>query len=98
MLNGRLVESDEIFSSTQASIHLEAVEQPVPETESRPSFSSRPAAAAPECEEQELENRKVNPLKPLRFREVLLSQTDHELSLVQVFVRNVCRALRSFGV
>lgn len=84
MLNGRWVESDEIFSSTQASYHLEEVEQPVPETEPRPSFSSRPAAAAPECEEQELENRKATPLKPLRFREVLLSQTDHELSLVQV--------------
>ncbi len=78
MLNGRWVESDEIFSRTQSSIDLEEVEQPVPETESRPS------AAAPECEEQEVDNRKAAALKPLRFREVLLSQTDHELSLVQV--------------
>lgn len=94
MLNGKWVESDEIFSRTQASIDLEEVEQPVPEPESRPSLSSRPAAAAPECEEQEVDNRKANLMKPLRFREVLLSQTDHELSLVQVFCE-VCVAFWS---
>ena len=86
MLNGRWVPSDEIF---------EGIPPMTPSLQPRASAAAgqttempvHPAAAASVLavsEEPLQQQRAVKPLKELRFRQVLLSQTDHELSLLQV--------------
>jgi hypothetical protein len=88
MLNGRWVESHDIFEKTPAShisgkldekssgAALEPVHQPA-------IVASAPTAAFKEEDQQNLQKTK-NMWKEIRFREVLLSQTDLELSLIQV--------------
>jgi hypothetical protein len=78
MLNGRWFESDEIFHRIPAPIKSNEVDQLVLE------MASPPATAVTVSEDQDLEKRPINKMKEIRFREVLLSQTDHELSLIQV--------------
>jgi hypothetical protein len=80
MLNGRWVPSDEIFEGISPMM-------PSPAGGPTTEMAVQPAAAAsalPVLEEPDKQKRAANPLKELRFRQVLLSQTDHELSLIQV--------------
>ena len=88
MINGRWVESPDIFEKTPAShtsgkvdekssgVALEPVNEPA-------IVASTPTAAFKEEDQQNLQKTKKM-WKEIRFREVLLSQTDLELSLIQV--------------
>ncbi len=78
MLNGRWFESDDIFHRMPALMKSDEVDQPVLE------MASPPATAIKVSEDQVLEKSPTNNMKEIRFREVLLSQTDQELSLIQV--------------
>jgi hypothetical protein len=86
MINGRWVESHDIFAKTPASqvsgqldeklnaLTLETVSQPV-------ILASAPTAP---FKEEDRQNLQTKMWKEIRFREVLISQTDLELSLIQV--------------
>lgn len=88
MINGRWVESRDIFEKTPSShtsgkvdekssgVALEPVHEPA-------IVASTPTAAFKEEDQQNLQKTKKM-WKEIRFREVLLSQTDLELSLIQV--------------
>ena len=88
MINGRWVESRDIFEKTPTShtsgkvdekssgVALEPVHEPA-------IVASTPTAAFKEEDQQNLQKTKKM-WKEIRFREVLLSQTDLELSLIQV--------------
>jgi hypothetical protein len=88
MINGRWVESRDIFENTPSShtsgkvdekssgVALEPVHEPA-------IVASTPTAAFKEEDQRNLQKTKKM-WKEIRFREVLLSQTDLELSLIQV--------------
>ncbi len=83
MINGRWVESHDIFEKTPASHISSKVDKKSSAVALEPApVASAPTAAFKEEDQQNLQNKKE--WKEIRFREVLLSQTDLELSLIQV--------------
>ena len=86
MLNGRWVPSDEIFEGVPPmtpSLQHSAAAGQTTEMPVHPAAAASVLAVSEEPDKQQRASA-VKPLKELRFRQVLLSQTDHELSLLQV--------------
>jgi hypothetical protein len=86
MINGRWVESNEIFEklpTSQSSQESQKIgDLSVLIAAPEPSRAAFASCAAPEDQDQQKCHSKT--WKEIRFREVLLSQTDQELSLIQV--------------
>lgn len=88
MMNGRWVETNEIFEKMPASRNSEELgnngDSSILNLNPPPSREALIFATCTTSKDQDHQNCQVKSWKEIRFREVLLSQTDPELSLIQV--------------